>query len=90
MSAATILPHQLAASILFAYALLALCFSVRRPPQSVKPLTHLDVDLEYCTVEELEYMQATLLTSGRGMSLTPAEINRFWELCIELDSRRFN
>lgn len=89
MSAVTILPHHIAASILFVYALLALCFTVRRPPQSVK-LTHLDVDLEYCTSEELEYMQTVLLTTGQGMSLTTAEINRFWELCIELDSRRFN
>lgn len=90
MLAATILPHQVAASILFVYALLALCFTVRRTPQKVMPNTHLDVDLEHCTDEELEYMQALLLTSGPGMSLTSAEINRSLALCIELDSRRLS
>ena len=40
MSAASILPHQLAASILFVYAFLVICLSAKRPPkkppQSVK------------------------------------------------------
>ena len=85
MSAITILPHHFAASILFVYALLAFCFSARRPPQSVK-LTHMDVELAFCTTEELEYMLALLLNSSAR--LTEREISRFWDVCAELENRR--
>lgn len=65
MFALAILPHQQAAAVLFLYALLAVCFSTKRPCRSVKPtqFTHLDVDLRYCTLEELQYMKALLTES---------------------------
>jgi hypothetical protein len=93
MSAPIILSHQLAASILFFYAFLAICFSKRsqrqppkRPPQPVR-LTHLDVDLEYCTKEELEYLTVLLLTQAQTVTLTQRETSRFAEVCRELHRR---
>ena len=94
MSATTILPQQFAGFTLLFYALLALCFSRRsrnqspkRPPQSVK-LTHLDVDLEFCTEEELRYLQACLLTSAGNPILSEAETARFFAITAELDRRQ--
>ena len=95
MPAHTILPHQCAASILFFYALIALCISAKRsprqpskrPPRSVK-LTHRDVDLRYCTVDELEYMSVLLLTQADDEFLTEAETQRFLAVSQELENRR--
>jgi hypothetical protein len=90
MSAISIIPsHQLAAATLFFYALVAVFFSVRKPPKPVPrpPLTHLDVDIRYCSEEELEFMQGLLIASA---PLNEAEISRFWDICSELDSRRWN
>jgi hypothetical protein len=87
MSAITILSHQLAASILFLYAVVAVVFTTtRKPPQRV-PLTHFDVDLKHCTVDELEYMLGLLLVSAPGLTLSEQEINRFWSIMQELDQR---
>jgi hypothetical protein len=99
MPAHTILPHQLSASILFFYALLALCISAKRssrlprkrPPRSVglpPKLTHRDVDLRYCTVDELEYMTVLLLTQADDEFLTEAETQRFLAVSQELENRR--
>jgi hypothetical protein len=99
MSAAFILPHQLSASILLFYALLALCISAKRsprhppkrPPQSVglpPKLTHFDVDLMFCTVEELEYMTGQLLMQAQTVTLNEHETRRFWAVSRELNRRR--
>jgi hypothetical protein len=88
MHACTILSHQLAACTLFFYALLGIVFSAKRPPQSVKPKrTHLDVDLRYCTVEELEYVTVLLLTQAKNQTLSDAETLRFLAVACELERR---
>jgi hypothetical protein len=87
MSAVTILPHQLAASILFLYAALAVVFTTRRkPPQPVPPpLTYRDVDLVFCTDEELDYMLGVILV--QPAPLTHGEITLFWSILEELNLR---
>jgi hypothetical protein len=83
MFASHILPHHFAGSILLFYGLLALCFTTRKPPQSVK-LTHMDVELAYCTQEELEYCLVLLLTHAHTMTLTDDETRRYFEVTQEL------
>jgi hypothetical protein len=87
MSATPILPHQFAASILLFYAFLAVCFSAKRLSKSVK-LTHLDIDLEYCTVDDLEYMTVLLLTQAQTTVLNEQETRRFAAVSRELEDRK--
>jgi hypothetical protein len=89
MSAITILPHHIAASLLSLYAGLAIVFTDRKPPQSVpeKPLTYLDVDLQCCTDEELLYVLALVLTQAQTLTLTEDETARFRAVCRELGRR---
>lgn len=91
MSAASILPHQLAAATLFFYAFVMVIVSrkehsTKKPPQAVK-LTHLDVDLTYCTVDELEYVLFCILVSAQNITLNDMELNRFWDVFAEMSRR---
>ena len=90
MSAVTILSHQLAGSILIFYGLLALAFTKpqRKPPQPVRPISQLDVDVKFCTVAELEGMMVVILKDARQLTLSDNELSRFWEVNEELKLRR--
>ena len=118
MSAASILPHHIAGSILSLYAGMAVILWRRKPtvrhqlnPAGRKPvhsvhlpqgytvklepgqdsvLTHIDVDLEFCSQEELEHMMLRLVTSAESLTLTDQEVTAFWTLHKELADRRAN
>jgi hypothetical protein len=83
MSATPILAHQIAGGILLFYAFLAILFCRPRRSEPQPPLTHRDVDLRYCTPEELEYMIDVLLNDNA----TEAEQARLYEVNEELKRR---
>ena len=91
MYLASILPHTIAGNILLFYGLLAIAFSQpkRKPPQSVptQPLTPQNVDLEFCSQEELEVMMGVILKSANQLTLTDDELSRFWSVNKELKRR---
>ncbi len=99
MSAHTILPHQLAASILFFYGGVALFCSrmkgfrypkpQKRPPRSVRPLSYLDVDLKYCTQNELQYIVVQIRCAAQQRTLTDRERARLLEVDAEVERRAF-
>jgi hypothetical protein len=57
--------------------------------KDLKPLTWLDVDVAYCTEDELLMCVASVIQSCKKLTLNDREITKFWEVRQELERRNW-